>query len=275
MKAILAALLLLPLLAQDVESKKARVGEILKAIAQAKPEAGGDKAKEAVAQRKLMPQLEELRKLIPEIAGPDPEKQSALFQELMEKYIPEEAAGQRMASNQRNASAALMSIGTAQAEFRAYDPDGDGTANFWVADISGLHRIRAKNGKAAALIEDQVARADARPALPVDAAGKLPKAESVYFHRGGAAGPYVGYSFVALAGYEGADGKTVPYDTGDGRNAAKYGICAYPAEYGKTGKLTFIKNESLNPHMWKKDTGGKPPGAFPADPGKEGWEPYD
>jgi hypothetical protein len=275
MKTILAALLLATPLFQDVEAKKTRVGEILKAIAQAKKEAGGIKAKEAEAQRKLMPQMQELQKLIQEIAGPDREKQSALFQELMEKYVPEEAAGERVASNERIASAALMWIGTAQAEFRAYDPDGDGVANFWVEDISGLHRLRKKNGKAADLVEDRIARADARPTLALDAEGAPSKAEGVYFLRTGAAEQRAGYLFVSIVSYEASDGKTIAYDSGGGRNATKYGACAYPSEYGKTGRTTFIKNEALKPSMWKKDTGGQPSNVFPADPRKEGWQPYE
>jgi len=275
MRAILVSLLLAAPVLQDVDAKKARVGEILKAMVQAQKEAGGDKAKEVEALRKLAPLVEELRGLIQDIAGPNLEKQSALFQELMEKFLPEEAAAQRTAANERLASTALMSIGTAQAEFFAFDPDGDGVANFWVGDISGLRRIRLKTGRAVELIDDQIARADARPALALDAEGKLPKVETIYFLRAGAAAPRFGYRFITLASYEESDGKTTAYDNGGGRNATKFGICAYPSEHGKTGKMTFLKNEDLKTHLWKKDTGGKPPDVFPADPQKAGWQPVE
>lgn len=275
MKLLWVVLVLAVPFLQDVEAKKARVGEILKKIAEAKKEAGSDKDKIAAAQRKLLPEMEELRRLIPEIAGPDREKQSALFQELMEKYVPEESAAERVASNERNASVALMEIGTAQAQFRAQDPDGDGVANFWVADISGLHRIRGKDGKAANLIEDKTARADARPALAVNEDGKPANADSVQFLRAGASEPRAGYLFVAIVDYETADGKSMPYAGKGGRHETKYGVCAYPSEYGKTGKMTFIKNEAPRPFMWRKDTGGRPPTVYPADPRKEGWQPYE
>jgi len=275
MKTLLAAFLIVTPLTQDEEAKKARVGEILKVMAQAKKEAGGDKAKELEAQRKLLPQIQELQKLIQDIAGPDREKQSAVFQSLMEKYIPEEAAAERVKSNERNATAALMWIGTAQAEFRANDPGGNDVASFWVGDVSGLHRIRKKDGKAADLVEDRIARADARPLLAMDSEGKPSKAETVYFLRAGPAEARAGYLFVTIVSYEAGDGMLRAYDSGGGRNATRYGVCAYPSEYGKGGNTTFIKNEAARPSMWKKDTDGKPPTVFPADPKKDGWQPVE
>jgi hypothetical protein len=275
MRTLSVALLLTLSPAQDIESKKARIGEILKTVAQAKKDAGDDKTKQAEAQKRLMPQIQEMQQLLQEVAGPNREKQSALFRELMEKYIPEEAAASDIASNERTSSAGLMWINTAQAQFRAEDPDGDGVANYWVADISGLHRLRKKDGRAANLIEDRIAQADSRPTLALDTDGVPPKTDGVRLLRAGMASPRTGYLFVALQSYEDSGGKLVKYDSGSGRNTAKFGVCCYPAEYGKTGKMTYIKSEALQPVMWKKDTAGQPPTFFPADPRKEGWQPYE
>lgn len=275
MKLLLALLLFAAPPLQDAEAKKARIGEILKVLMEVDKEVAGDRKKEEEAANKYLPQIQEMQKLLGEIAGPDRQKQSRLMEELIEKYAPEKAAAGRLASNERNAGAALMGIGTAQMLFRLGNSDGDGVPNYWVADISGLHRLRLKTGKAADYIEDGAARADARPAVALDAEGAPPKAEGVHLLKVGAAAPKAGYLFVALNAYEGADGKPAPYDSGNGRNPSRFGVCAYPVEYGKTGKMTFIKNEATKPAMWKKDTGGKPPAAFPLDPRKDGWQPYD
>ena len=45
------------------------------------------------------------------------------------------------ASNDRNASATLKTLMTAEADFRSNDRDNDGAANFWVRDVYGLYAL--------------------------------------------------------------------------------------------------------------------------------------
>jgi hypothetical protein len=80
--------------------------------------------------------------------------------------------------------------------------------------------------------------------------------------------PHTGYFYAALSSYE-ADGKSVPYHEGEGRNSDRFGYVAYPAEYGVTGRRTFIVNEDNT--VWQKDLRGDEIDTFPQDPAKEGW----
>jgi hypothetical protein len=51
--------------------------------------------------------------------------------------------------------------------------------------------------------------------------------------------------------------------------ANDFGLCAVPAEYGKTGRTTFII--STNGTVFSIDNMGKPVTDYPADPTEEGW----
>jgi hypothetical protein len=268
-------LLLSALLAQDVEAKKEKIGDTLRFLVEEKRGAKGDKAKEAELLRLYRPLIDEMKKLVEEVAGPDPAKQAALFDDLMAKYVPEESRLVKIASNERWATATLMRINTAQAMFRAADLDGDGKPNYWVGDISALYRLIGPGPRESMTIAADTARADARPCLPLDREGAPSMAPLLRLVRVGDPQPSQGYSYVALRTYDVPGGEPQPYDTGDGRNPAKYGVCAYPAEHGKSGNLTFIRSEAATPHMWKKDTSGRPPASFPVAPAREGWTPVE
>lgn len=67
-----------------------------------------------------------------------------------------------------------------------------------------------------------------------------------------------GYYFVDITGD--ADG---PYDY-----AKQCGLCAVPAKYGKSGRLTFIVN--VTGTIYQKDTGGRPVTIWP-DVEQQGW----
>jgi hypothetical protein len=163
----------------------------------------------------------------------------------------------KRASNEQNAAGTLRSLALAEADFKAEDRDGDGKKNFWVADVRGLFTLKGKDGQAIRLIEVEAAAADTAlsklsPELPD------PKA-----------GPKAGYHYAALKTYV-KKGKPTPYDEGKGRSEMHFGLAAYPEKVGSTGRFTFLVNEDNV--VWKKDTGGKLPEAFPEDPAKDGWE---
>jgi len=260
MVAVLFAFLALPLNItppQDkIETKKKRLAELFKQMSQIQVEA---------------------KKLLEDLTGGDREKTDAIMKEVLEKYAPEmatEFGRSRTASNERNASATLKTIATAQADFRANDRDNNRVNDFWVADVSGLYRIDV--GGAIKLIEQSAALADAKPCLPLDESGNLPGAPKEHASRLVAMSkpaPKAGYWYSAIESYQDDKGAILKYDRGNGRNPSAFGFFAYPADYGKTGKLTFILSEENV--LWMKDTGGKPPNIFPFDPAKMGWKRMD
>lgn len=239
----------------DAEAKKKRLGEIFS------------------QSLKLQKEAEALMK---ELTGGNREKQEAIMREIMEKYAPPEMAEQfhraQSMTNERYASAMLKTLATAEADFRSNDRDGNRVNDFWVADVSGLYRILA-NGDAIKLIEMAVAVADARPAVPVDATDALPSDAKTKLQLVGTAAAKAGYHFAAIEKVQEADGKFVKYDEGKGRNTSRFGFCAYPAEYGPKGKMTFAITE--NNISYKKDTGGKRVEQWPLDPAKDGWQRVD
>jgi hypothetical protein len=80
------------------------------------------------------------------------------------------------ASEERSPVTSLKTLGTAQADFRANDRDGDKIAQFWRADVAGLYALVPKGGEAIKLIELSVAAADDRPVMDMSKyALKAPK----------------------------------------------------------------------------------------------------
>lgn len=159
----------------------------------------------------------------------------------------------RLRDNERAAAAALKTLATAEADFRSNDRDGNRVNDYWTADVTGLFAIQS-DGRPIALIDRAVAEADASPVQPL-------VSKPV---------PYHGYYFVALR-FDDSNplSPKQPYRTdtdgqsGKVHNNSCYGFCAYPAEYGRTGRMTFVINEGNT--MFKRDTAGKPEEAWPQD----------
>jgi len=172
-----------------------------------------------------------------------------------------EAAAAAMTANEHGAAVSLKSIATAEADFRANDRDSNGIHDFWVGDVSGLYRY-AVNNREIKLIDKSIADADASP-LKGQSLSALKHEQPL---------PKSGYLFAALPKYTDKE-KTESYHSGTYRNTHHFGFAAYPAEYGKTGRLTLVVTESNT--VWKKDLGGKPPEILPESPGKDDWEKMD
>jgi outer membrane lipoprotein-sorting protein len=166
----------------------------------------------------------------------------------------------QMASNERNASASLKTLATAEADFRANDRDNNHVNDFWTGDVAGLYTIVPAGGKdPIKLIELSVAAADGAPLEDGAAITKFaPRA------------PKAGYYFRVMTSDK-SSGTSEPYqtDTGGTPNRGKlfhtsaFGFCAYPAEYSEGGLRTFIINEG-NTVFWK-DTEGEPLLEWPSD----------
>jgi len=135
---------------------------------------------------------------------------------------------------ERNASAALKTLRTAQLDFRNNDRDGNGRHDFWRGDIAGLVTIVPRGMPAEVqnsikLIEPSVALADDRPLTDELAAF-------------GRRGPKGGYLFLAIR----HEGETEP-------SPDRFAACAFPAVYVKSGRWTFIVDERNE--IYKRDLG--------------------
>ena len=172
-------------------------------------------------------------------------------------YYSDRITSQRGA-NERNATAGLREMSTAQVDFHSSDRDGDGIKNYWVKDVAGLYGIRS-DGKAIQLISKESAQADLTAGR-----GEYESIKDAF--------PRTGYHFVALKQYV-QKGKPRAYDDGTGRHAFRYGFAAIPAKYGRESTKTYIINQEID--IFWKDTDGKTPSAFPEDPSKEGWKVLD
>ena len=178
-----------------------------------------------------------------------------LFTPIVAGGAYQECCRRRIASNEREASAALKQIASAEADFRSNDRDGNRVQDFWVGDVVGLYRY----GR---LIDLSLAEADARPLRPA-----VPTARA-------------GYYFIAMQLYGDDSGTLLVYgqDTdGSGRkvhNPSSFAFCAYPAVYGVTGRQTFIISEGNT--ILTFDTGGTPLIQWPFDSSlKSHWEKID
>ena len=171
--------------------------------------------------------------------------------------IPGLLASQR-ASNERNASASLKTIATAEADFRSNDRDGNKINDFWTGDVAGLYCMTAADVKGnrdemMKLIEISVAGADSSP-LPDGAAG----GEYASIDRVTMRGPKAGYQFAAIR----VDGSGKPYNDGSCRNPVEFGVCAFP-QAKPAGKFAFIISEDNT--IFKSPTDLSPVQKWPSD----------
>lgn len=156
-----------------------------------------------------------------------------------------------VAGNEMMAEFSLQFIRNAQETFKNSDSDANGAADYWTRDVAGLHSLKDRSGQAIFLLDPQTAAAD-------------PDGAARY---GLSAAPKNGYFYKMMTGdqdgevYQKVDGKT---------NKTRYGVVAWPAVAGATGRFTFITNESGK--IWKKDTQGQPVEKWPGkDPAADGW----
>lgn len=170
------------------------------------------------------------------------------------------AAPGGIAGNELLAQVSLQFIRQAQETFRNSDSDRNGAADYWTRDVAGLYGLKDASGQEIFLVEPALAQAD-----PAGAARYgLPSA------------PKDGYHFAALTtDPEGAAyGQDEDKDGQAFTNRKRFGLVAWPAVYGATGRHTFLLSEAGR--LWKKDTEGQAPDRWPGkDPAEEGWEPAD
>lgn len=171
-----------------------------------------------------------------------------------------QVARSRIGANSTSAMAMLKQLVATEGVWRQTDSDRNGAQDYWTKDMTGFYYMKDARGQTLKYIDVNMANADR---LGLSAYAQVaPEPKSGYWVR------------VMKVDEEGQ-----PYAQdvdGDGKsdtNPAKYGYCAYPAEYGKTGTLTFIVNEEGV--VYQKDLGPDAKEgveAWPAaDPTTKGW----
>ncbi len=170
-----------------------------------------------------------------------------------------------ISSNERNASASLKTLASAQADFRANDRDGNQINDFWTGDVAGLYALQPAGDAAIKLIELSVAAADAAPLAKGSAGGLHAGLEKF-----AAPSPKAGYQFQTMTfdrsatppeGYQQDTGGRLPM--GKVHCHSRFAFCAFPAEYGATGRMTYILNEGNT--VFVGDTHGEPVLEWPTD----------
>ena len=167
--------------------------------------------------------------------------------------IPGLLAAQR-ASNERNASASLKTLSTAQADFRSNDRDGNRVADFWTLDIFALYGLIPMTGGSTALPPDTASAANIIKLIEPSLAGADGDSDHAEYGNINFAdsiitgSPKAGYVYRKFESQdEGAGAVALENDT-DG--SAFYGPChdrnrfAFVAapETLSAGKLLFIVN---------------------------------
>jgi prepilin-type N-terminal cleavage/methylation domain-containing protein len=159
--------------------------------------------------------------------------------------IPGLLSSQR-ASNERNASASLKTLASAEADFRGNDRDGNKIQDFWTRDVSGLYGLcPTDTPEPIRLIEISVAGADSQP---LGTASSPAPADEVDVRHFTLSTPKAGYWYVALE----EDEAGTPYATsteGVGPLGAqpwfhrdKFAFLAYPDTFA-AGRTLFYINE--------------------------------
>jgi prepilin-type N-terminal cleavage/methylation domain-containing protein len=161
--------------------------------------------------------------------------------------IPGLLSSQR-ASNERNASASLKTLASAEADFRGNDRDGNGVQDFYTGDVAGLFTL-APIGVAESikLIELSVALADAS-LLPFGAAAPnlagtvgavggfgIQSAKAAYWYRK-LTTDETGVAYALVTNGRGAFNASACFNT------SKFGFCAFP-DTRSSGRNVFFINE--------------------------------
>jgi len=143
-------------------------------------------------------------------------------------------------ANEQLAISGLRTLVSTEATWRQMDAEGNDRQDFWTYDISCFYRMLQAGGQKAMMIDLSLAQADASPAGPEVFGNKI------FTPRGGwKTQPKSGYLYKVLK----LDEHGNPYNQNKVGNTPaandwRFGFCAFPAEYGVTGKRTFIINQA-------------------------------
>jgi prepilin-type N-terminal cleavage/methylation domain-containing protein len=176
------------------------------------------------------------------------------------------------AANERNSSASLKTLATAEADFRANDRDGNHVTDFWTRDVAGLYGVFAPGGSSTSsikLIELTVAMADAFSNGPIAGGAAIwGQAQNTTY---GVVAPKAGYWYYVMTS-DTSQSPVYPYQsntdaTGNYHCLNSFGFGCYPDSM-TAGRLLFIINDACT--IYRRPTIGNvrplgpiPPGATP------------
>jgi prepilin-type N-terminal cleavage/methylation domain-containing protein len=176
------------------------------------------------------------------------------------------------AANERNSSASLKTLATAEADFRANDRDGNHVTDFWTRDVAGLYGVfppGGSSGTSIKLIELSVAMADAfSNGVIGGGAATWGQAQNTTF---GAIAPKAGFWYYVMTA-DASQNPLQPYQnntdaTGNYHCLNSFGFGCYPDSMA-AGRLLYIINEGCT--IYRRPTianvrplGPVPPGATP------------
>ena len=154
------------------------------------------------------------------------------------------------ASNERNASASLKTVATAEADFRSNDRDGNRVNDYWTYDIAGLFSLIPAGGattdltNAIKLIEVSICGAETmtRNTNIAHTSGGTEMAVNSYV----IPAPKAGYWYMALLSDSSPTTAVIYVNSTDGgstsHNTSIFGMAAYPDSMS-SGRQVFVINE--------------------------------
>jgi len=216
---------------------------------------GSDRAATTATRAKILAEMQTLRVL----QAPNPDRRVLLIGDTAWpmpiplaragdrwRFATEEGADElvnrRIGGNERNAIYVLNAYLDAQRAYAARDRDGDGVLQY-------AQKLASAPGKHDGLYWPT----DAAKGEEASPFGPLVAESSAYLKGHTARDPYRGYQFRILT----RQGKSAPGGAYsyviNGRMIAGFAMVAYPAEYGRSGVMTFIV--SHNGKVYEKDLG--------------------
>lgn len=193
------------------------------------------------------------------------------------------------AANERNASASLKTMATAEIDFRSNDRDGNRMNDFWTGNVSGLFTIQTSPDNATwqpmgKFIDLSIAGADNFSADFVGQDRAVP-GPAAWYYRARAQdvptrGPKSGYWYYALesdasgAALEAYKGVTDGVGNGICHHTSVFGFGTYPDTFG-SGRSLFLINEGATLIRYPLNGSVRPNALFPpnANPAGQGWVP--
>jgi hypothetical protein len=216
-------------------------------------------AREA-ASRKLEEADEAARPLLEQVQSDDPEIRQRVKALL----------GGNMPFNHIHAGLSLKSLVTQNAIWRSQDLDKNGVGDYWTRDIAAFYAGHDAAGSKYSLIDRAFALADAAPARAYPELGKEPVPKQGYFFKVLKTGRD-GKPLVDPAAAPATADNLAP---GPSTHPSRFAFCAYPARYGKDGKLSFFVCE--DGVVWQTDLGPGAKGleAWPKNEREAGWTQF-
>jgi hypothetical protein len=170
-----------------------------------------------------------------------------------------ELSEQVVGANELAAQGMLKQLGSTEGVWRSNDSDRNGQQDYWTHDVAGSYYFKDAVGQTQRYIDIAIAKADC-PGL-----GRYTQEPPL---------PQAGYWIKVMKSNHEGEAYAASLDKdGLATHPSQHAFCAYPAEYGKTGKNTYIVNEEGV--LYFKDLGPNATGGidqWPAkDPTTAGW----